>query len=165
MIRRALPLVILLLVGLLCGLLLMRPTPPGAYAVRTMPALALTALDRSRLILPMQGEPAIVNVFASWCVPCAAEMPLLEKLAETGIAIYGIAYKDEPKNLAAYLRRYGNPFKAIAMDDGSAAAQLGITGVPESYLVDGQGVIRRHAEGMLDDAQVQDWQQEIASWR
>ena len=161
---RVLPLLLILIFGALFVVLLLNPAPPAQQAKGQLPVLSLATREGQRLTLPALGKPAIVNVFASWCMPCAAEMPLLTTLAKT-TPIYGIAYKDQPQALDAYLQRYGNPFTAIVMDDGTASAQLGIAGVPESYLVDASGRVVRHMAGMLDAAQLADWQAEIAAWR
>lgn len=94
-----------------------------------------------------QGSVTLVNVFASWCVPCLAEMPQLKELSEKhGVTIHALAYKDQPEKLAAVFAKYGNPFTRIGMDnDGRAAIEWGITGVPETYIIDGQGrIVYRH---------------------
>lgn len=94
------------------------------------------------------GEVALVNVFASWCVPCLAEHPILTRLAlEEGVPLYGINYKDAGADAVAWLARHGDPYTAIGTDfEGSAGIDWGITGVPETFLVDRAGRIRyRHA--------------------
>jgi cytochrome c biogenesis protein CcmG/thiol:disulfide interchange protein DsbE len=89
------------------------------------------------------GQPVIVNFFASWCEPCIEEAPVLLQLKQTGARIYGIAYKDKPADTAAYLRRHGNPYDRLASDPpGRVAIDWGITGVPETYLIDGKGIVR-----------------------
>ncbi len=162
--KRVIPLFLILVFGTLFAVLLLNPAPKNQQTLQQLPALQLIQQNGQPLMLPIAGQGFVVNVFASWCVPCAAEMPLLTELAKT-TPIYSIAYKDEPKALAAYLQRYGNPFTAIINDDGTATAQLGITGVPESYLVDKTGRIVRHAAGMLDAAELADWQTELKSWQ
>ena len=92
------------------------------------------------------GQPVLVNFFASWCAPCRAEAPALEMLSKD-IAIFGIAYKDRTEDTAKFLRQFGNPFQAIGMDiDGRTGIRWGVYGVPETYLLDPDGVVvLRHA--------------------
>lgn len=161
-----LTLVAVLLAAGLFGWRLLHPALPAPTAAQArLPALQLATLKGAPLSLPVTGQAAIVNVFASWCVPCAAEVPLLKRLSAAGVAIYGIAYRDRPAALAGFLTRLGDPYAAVAMDTGVAATTLGITGVPESWLVAPDGTIRAHAEGALDEATASAWQAEIASWR
>jgi len=90
-----------------------------------------------------QGKPRLLNVFASWCVPCAAEAPQLRQLAEAGVQIDAIAIRDRPEDTARFLARYGDPYARIADDkDSSVQLALGSSGVPETFLIDGKGVIR-----------------------
>ena len=93
----------------------------------------------------------MVNVWASWCAPCRIEHPLLMELAKrTDIALFGINYKDEPENAARFLGTLGQPFAAVGMDrDGRAAVDWGVYGVPETFIVDGQGIIRYKHIGPL----------------
>jgi cytochrome c biogenesis protein CcmG/thiol:disulfide interchange protein DsbE len=94
--------------------------------------------------------PALVNVFASWCVPCRAEHPLLMALAEQGVTIYGINYKDPPEQASAWLEELGDPFARIGADrDGRVGIDWGVYGVPETFVVDGEGRIRHRFVGPL----------------
>lgn len=90
------------------------------------------------------GEVTLVNVWASWCGPCRQEHPYLMALADQhGVRIAGLNYKDKPENARRFLGSLGNPYKLVGVDDkGSAAVDWGVYGVPETFLVDGQGVIR-----------------------
>ncbi|HET9398172.1 MAG TPA: DsbE family thiol:disulfide interchange protein [Sphingomicrobium sp.] len=89
------------------------------------------------------GEPRILNVFASWCVPCIAEAPQLLELARRGLPIDAVALRDRPQDVAEFLSRWGDPYQRIGLDsDSRAQLALGSSGVPETFLVDGQGVIR-----------------------
>lgn len=89
------------------------------------------------------GEPRLLNIFASWCVPCIAEAPQLLELERRGIPIDAIAVRDRPEDIAAFLDRWGDPFRNIGSDiDSSVQFTLGSSGVPETFIVDGQGVIR-----------------------
>jgi cytochrome c biogenesis protein CcmG, thiol:disulfide interchange protein DsbE len=103
------------------------------------------------------GEPRILNVFASWCIPCIAEAPQLMELARRGIPIDAIAIRDRPQDIARFLDRYGDPYRAIGSDvDSRVQMALGSSGVPETFVVDGTGVIRYQHIGAINDAQMAD---------
>ncbi len=89
------------------------------------------------------GEVTLVNVWASWCVPCADEVPFLEKLStDTRIRLVGINYKDPTDNARRFLNRYGNPFAAVGVDaSGRASIDWGVYGVPETYVIGRDGTI------------------------
>jgi len=94
-------------------------------------------------------------VFASWCVPCIAEAPNLAKLEASGANIVGIAIRDRPEDTAAFLAANGNPFSRIGRDDISAVQlSLGSSGVPETFVIDGRGVIRYQHIGDIRDGDV-----------
>jgi cytochrome c biogenesis protein CcmG, thiol:disulfide interchange protein DsbE len=96
------------------------------------------------------GHPVVINFFASWCVPCIEEAPTLVALARAGVPLWGIAYKDKPAATDTFLARHGNPFARLARDEpGSVAIDWGVTGVPETYLVDADGVVRWRFVGPL----------------
>ena len=88
------------------------------------------------------GEPKLLNIWASWCLPCIAEAPQLEALKEEGVEIVGVAIRDEPSDVMRFLTQHGNPYTRIGRDDLSEV-QLGIgsSGVPETFVIDGKGVI------------------------
>ncbi|MBV7267500.1 DsbE family thiol:disulfide interchange protein [Erythrobacter ani] len=89
------------------------------------------------------GEPKLLNVWASWCLPCIAEAPQLETLKERGVEIIGIAIRDKPEDVANFLARHGNPYTRIGADDISALQiEIGAAGVPETFVIDGDGNIR-----------------------
>lgn len=89
------------------------------------------------------GQPRLLNIFASWCVPCKVEAPQLARLAASGIAIEGISVRDSPDALEAFLAQNGNPYAHIGADDsGKVQLALGSSGVPETYVIDGKGRIR-----------------------
>lgn len=96
------------------------------------------------------GRPRLVNVFASWCIPCRAEAPQLEALKRAGVPIDGIAIRDRPDDVAAFLNEFGNPFDRIGSDQQSSVQiALGSSGVPETFLIDGKGVIREQIQGVI----------------
>ena len=92
------------------------------------------------------GEPRILNIFASWCVPCAAEAPQLKALADAGAPIDGIAVRDARADVDAFLTRWGNPYRHIGLDARSEVQiALGSSGVPETFIVDGRGrIVHQH---------------------
>ena len=102
------------------------------------------------------GKPRLVNIFASWCVPCIAEAPVLGELEESGVAIDGIAIRDKPEDVADFLKRNGDPYQRIGADmQSSVQMALGSSGVPESFVVDGRGVIRYQHVGPIMPQDVQ----------
>ena len=103
-------------------------------------------------ILPAVSGPRLVNLFASWCVPCIAEAPLLLDIQRSGVAIDGIAVRDRPEATAKFLATCGNPYRTIAADsDGRVQLLLGASGVPETFLVDRAGIIRFQHIGPIEE--------------
>ncbi len=100
-----------------------------------------------------QGELAIVNVWASWCVPCRVEHPLLKRLgAESGVAVHGLNYKDRADNARAFLDELGDPFVRVGADkSGRAGIEWGVYGVPETFIISGEGTILYKHIGPLTD--------------
>ena len=98
-----------------------------------------------------QGGPRLLNLFASWCVPCVAEAPVLAELERRGAAIDAIAIRDRPEDVAAFLASHGDPFDRLGSDDNSRVQlALGSSGVPESFVVDGRGIIRHQHIGPIE---------------
>jgi len=96
------------------------------------------------------GELKIVNYWASWCAPCRVEHPTLLRLAEQGLPMYGVNYKDKPKNALGFLEELGDPYRAVGADkDGQMALDWGVYGIPETFIIDGDGtVLLRYAGPM-----------------
>ncbi len=130
---------------------------PSALIGKAAPPLSLTGLDGLQSDgkpIPgitatslATGKPTVVNFWASWCAPCVAEHPLLIQLVkETGVALVGINHKDQAANARRFLGRYGNPFAAVGVDgDGRAAIEWGVYGMPETFVLDGQGrIVYKH---------------------
>ncbi len=147
---RFVPLAVLLL---FLGFVAWRLTIPADTAIRSklegkpVPAFALPAAIPGRAKLSSAdlatGKPRIVNFFASWCVPCIAEAPVLRQLKARGVAIDGIAVRDRPEDVAAFLKENGDPYQRIGADlQSNVQMALGSSGVPESFVVDGRGIIR-----------------------
>ncbi|MBO6527180.1 DsbE family thiol:disulfide interchange protein [Erythrobacter sp.] len=94
------------------------------------------------------GQPRLLNIWASWCLPCIAEAPHLESLKEQGAEIVGVAIRDRPEDVARFLAQHGNPYSRIGRDDLSEVQlAIGSSGVPETFVIDGSGVIRHQHIG------------------
>ncbi len=95
-----------------------------------------------------EGKPRLLNVFASWCIPCIAEAPQLEALARQGVPIDGIAIRDRTEDVERFLAANGNPYQRIGADDLSQVQlSIGSSGVPETFVIDGKGIIRHQHIG------------------
>ncbi|MET3856540.1 DsbE family thiol:disulfide interchange protein [Rhizobium sp. OAE497] len=130
---------------------------PSALLGTRAPSLNLAPLEGSNLPAltdaAVKGKLTLVNVFASWCIPCRQEHPILKQLAADGrLNIVAINYKDKTENALQFLNELGNPFKAIGVDpNGKAAIDWGVYGVPESYLVAPDGTIIYKRVGPFDE--------------
>lgn len=123
---------------------------PSTMVGRAAPTVAVTPLGpEAPFGADALAAPGVklVNFWASWCAPCRAEHPILEQLAAEGVTIYGVNYKDDPEKALAFLAELGNPFRAIGADTaGRMAIDWGVYGVPETFVIDGEGkVILRFA--------------------
>jgi cytochrome c biogenesis protein CcmG/thiol:disulfide interchange protein DsbE len=125
------------------------PPVPGLRARDGKPLPGINAAE-------FKGAVTLVNVWASWCIPCHDEAPLLNTLAEDGrIRLVGINYKDQPDNARRFLGRHGNPFAAAGADaNGRASIEWGVYGVPETFIVDRAGRIRYKHVGPLTQADI-----------
>jgi cytochrome c biogenesis protein CcmG/thiol:disulfide interchange protein DsbE len=122
--------------------------PPPDFTLPALEGADRPALSAADLRAP--GRPVLVNFFASWCLPCVAEHPMLVRLNRMGVPLFGVAYKDKPADALAFLQRHGNPFQRIGVDlPGRVAIDWGLYGVPETYLIDRQGLIRWRWAGPL----------------
>ena len=101
------------------------------------------------------GRPKLVNFFASWCVPCIAEAPVLMELKRQGVPIVGIAVRDRPEDVARFLAEHGDPFERIGADRQSKLQlAFGSAGVPETFLIDGRGIIRMEHVGPIQPDEI-----------
>ncbi|MCK8463095.1 DsbE family thiol:disulfide interchange protein [Aliiroseovarius sp. S1339] len=122
---------------------------PSVLISQPVPEFDLAALDGvgvpglSQAYLTDNPAPVVVNVFASWCVPCRAEHAVLTQMVERdGVRLMGINYKDKPEDARAWLEDLGNPYERIGSDlNGRAGIEWGISGVPETFIVSGDGTV------------------------
>ena len=99
-----------------------------------------------------RGKPALINVWATWCFSCRVEHPYLLQLAEQGVTIYGLNYKDEPLKASQWLVDLGNPYAETVVDQsGDFGLDLGVYGAPETYVIDAKGIIRHRHVGVVDE--------------
>lgn len=125
---------------------------PDALVGQPLPAVALPGLagEPPAPLASVVRGPTYVNVFASWCAPCEFEHPRLMALRAAGARVVGVAYKDDPVKTRAFLARLGDPFHEVRIDrEGRAGIELGISGVPETYLVGSDGVVLAKFSGPL----------------
>ena len=122
--------------------------PVSAFSLPAIEGLAIPGFDSAGL---KQGRVTLVNIWASWCGPCRIEHPLLMELSKRGdIRLYGLNYKDDPANAQHFLETLGQPYAAAGADiDGRAGVDWGVYGVPETFVIDGQGFIRFKFVGPL----------------
>jgi len=126
-----------------------KPVPEFVLPPAVPGKLGLASADLAK------GGPRLLNVFASWCVPCIAEARVLDQIKGKGVAIDAIAIRDRPEDVAAFLAAHGDPFDRIGSDDNSRVQlALGSAGVPESFVVDGRGFIRYQHVGPIEPADV-----------
>lgn len=103
------------------------------------------------------GRPMLVNVFASWCAPCKIEHPKLMELKARGVAVVGVAWKDDPVATRKFLDELGDPYSMVLVDrEGRAGLDLGITGAPETFAVDAMGkVVAKSSGPLINDAEIE----------
>lgn len=129
---------------------------PSTMIGREAPAVVDVAFEGAPVFSDATlQEPGLklVNFWASWCQPCRAEAPVLEALAAEGVKIYGVNYKDTPDKASAFLAEVGNPYAGMVSDAGRMALDWGVYGVPETYVIDGEGkIVLRFAGPITKDA-------------
>lgn len=128
---------------------------PSALIDKPAPSVELEPIPRHRGPFDpadLKGQVSLVNVWGSWCPNCHYEHPVFLKLREQGVLIYGLAWNDTPEAAAQWLERYGNPYEEVGLDqEGFAVAEFGVTGAPETYVIDKQGVIRHRVVGPVTE--------------
>ncbi|MDO3382487.1 DsbE family thiol:disulfide interchange protein [Gilvimarinus algae] len=121
------------------------PLPDFELSLVEQPDVTATSAD-------LKGQVTLLNVWATWCFACKAEHPYLNKLAEQGINLVGVNYKDERQAAQKWLRELHNPYQYSLYDnEGRLGMELGVTGAPETYLVDAEGVVLYRHIGVVDD--------------
>lgn len=152
---RFLPIIILAGVAAALAVLLLRPAgnnQTDRMVGEPLPEITLEALEGYPGFEAdsLRGQSYLINVWGSWCPPCEVEHPVLMEMAEAGVPIYGIAWRDSPAAASEFLAEHGNPFAGVVLDPyGEAVIALGVTGAPETFVVDGEGVIRARWAGVL----------------
>lgn len=129
-----------------------RQTFSAGLIGRPAPAYELQRLDGGGSVSnrDMAGRAHVINMFASWCAPCRVEHPLLMQLKSEGVEILGVAYKDAPGATAQFLNELGDPYAGVALDpDGRFGLDLGIAGVPETFVIGADGAVRAVHRGPL----------------
>jgi cytochrome c biogenesis protein CcmG/thiol:disulfide interchange protein DsbE len=130
---------------------------PSALLGKTVPSFSLPALDKNTSGFSqadlMKGRVTVLNVWASWCVPCRLETPMLARVAQLrGVALYGLVYKDKPDKARQFLQETGDPFARVDLDaQGRVAIDWGVYDVPETFVIDGKGVVRLRFAGPITD--------------
>lgn len=137
--------------NLVRSVLIDKPAP--AFAMDAVPGLDVPGFDTETL----KGEVSVVNVFASWCIPCRDEHPLLVEVKEiSGVRLFGINQADAPENVRAFLAELGNPYDAVGADPNRRVSiDWGVYGVPETFVVDARGVITFKHVGPLTRTDIQ----------
>ncbi|MHA3026599.1 DsbE family thiol:disulfide interchange protein [Chromohalobacter israelensis] len=141
----------------------------SALLAKHFPPFTLTTLEApSRRVDEslLKGEVTLVNVWAEWCPTCKEEMPQLLTLAERGVRLIGINYKDTRAKGLEFLDEFGDPFEVNIFDpDGDLGFELGVYGVPETFLVDAEGIIRYKHTGYITPEDVERVIQEVEKWQ
>lgn len=155
---RLAPLVLLLLVLAALGWRLATPADTSVHSKlegKPVPAFDLPPALEAKPPLGARdlaaGKPRLLNIFASWCVPCISEVKVLKQLQARGVTIDGIAVRDRPDDLARFLGANGDPYERIGADEQSQVQiSLGSSGVPETFVIDGRGVVRYQHIGPIE---------------
>ena len=159
-----LPLVLFLCVAVFLyrGLYLNPAELPSALIDKPFPEFSLRDVQSDRIITraDLLGKPALVNIWGTWCVACRVEHPVLNKLAQQGVVIYGVNYKDINADALKWLKDFHNPYQLnIRDDEGSLGLNLGVYGAPETFLIDSKGIIRHKFVGVVDETV---WREKLA---
>ncbi len=144
----------MLAITLFRGLSLDPSEMPSALIDQPFPPFSLPSVNTGKSLsqADIEGQVSLVNVWATWCVACRAEHPYLRQLAQSGIPLIGLNYKDQDADAQRWLEELGDPYRFnIADHDGTLGLDLGVYGAPETYLVDAAGVIRYRHVGVVNE--------------
>lgn len=148
-----LPLILFLVLVIVLGFVLSKPAPPQPSALKEVPAFTLPDLltGQNHTQEDLKGQWTVVNIWASWCSPCKQEHETLVEISTmSNIHMVGINFKDEPEDAKHWLKTKGNPYQIVLADvSGRAVFDWGAVGVPETFLIDPQGIIRHRYAGIL----------------
>lgn len=136
-------------------------TLPSALINQPVPQFVLAPLYEDELELSsanLRGEVVLVNMFASWCVPCRVEHPIITRLAtKERVPVYGVNVKDKPEDAKAWLAQLGNPYRRIGADrNGRVSIDWGVYGIPETFVIDREGRIRYRHVGPITERDLND---------
>jgi cytochrome c biogenesis protein CcmG/thiol:disulfide interchange protein DsbE len=153
------PFALFALIGIVVASGLLRPsdrTIPSRLVGKPLPPFSLPQAMPQRGTITRAdfgtGQPRILNIFASWCVPCIAEAPQLMALSRQGIPIDAVAIRDRPQDVARFLGQWGDPYRNIGLDaDAGLQLAIGSSGVPETFIIDGRGTIRYQHIGAINE--------------
>ncbi len=137
---------------------------PNELEGRPAPAFSLVDLDGNPVSLEqIRGKPVVLNFWSTWCGPCKAEHPLLQDRAKANpeVAFYGVIYQDEPQKVLRYLSQVGTAYAHLVDDGNRVAIDYGVTGVPETFFIDKDGVIAHKSPGPVYPQLLDSWIQEI----
>ncbi|RTQ98568.1 DsbE family thiol:disulfide interchange protein [Halomonas nitroreducens] len=142
----------------------------SALMAREFPAFELSTLEDPQRTVDaslLEGQVTLVNVWGEWCPTCKQEMPQLLDLADRGVRLVGVDYKDTREKGLEFLAEFGNPFEVNVFDpEGTLGFDLGVYGAPETFLVDAKGVIRYHHTGYIKPEDVREViLPEVEKWR
>jgi len=144
------------------GLSLDPSAMPSTRIDKPVPPFQLQSLDEPQRLVTQeifQGQVSLLNVWATWCPPCYAEHPYLLQLSQQGVRIIGVNYKDNPEDSRRWLADLGNPYEVTVQDpEGRLGMDLGVSGWPETYVIDAQGIIRHKHIGVVDE---NSWQNQL----
>jgi cytochrome c biogenesis protein CcmG, thiol:disulfide interchange protein DsbE len=127
--------------------------PAPEFDLKPLPGANLPGIGTADL----KGQVILINFFASWCVPCRVEHPVLMRLAKEGVRIWGISYKDKPEDALRFLAEGGTPYERIGVDEGGRTfIDFGAYGVPETFIIDAEGRIRYREAGPISPAPVEE---------
>lgn len=135
---------------------------PSALIGKPVPEFSLPAVEGDKTLTraDLLGKPALLNVWATWCISCRVEHPVLNKLAQQGVRVYGVNYKDDNAAALKWLKEFQNPYQLNISDaEGSLGLNLGVYGAPETFLIDSKGIIRHKFVGVIDDVV---WREQLA---